>query len=366
MSGGTRCNVLPFEVNIHDYHTTSSKNRLKKIFKSWRLDDCLDWFMKDIGLEMVCEKETNKWFPKSNSAKEVRNLLVQKVHQNRVQIEYNKAVHQISRSGNQWKVHTDDGTHYVAEAVIFATGGLSIPTIGTDGLGHKVLKKYGINQTELFAALTPLTTNDSELKSLAGISLDVEISLYIDGKKDHVANRSGFLFTHKGFSGQSVLDLSHYAVRELDQKKPLPEFRMNWAGMDRNQWEHLLLNQKGTVKNLIAQHLPSRLAQLLCRRAGIHNDTLSELKKDKRKKLLELLTEFQLPVTGHEGYRKAEVTGGGVPLELIDTATMEVSSKPGLYLCGEIVDVFGRIGGFNFYWAWVSGRLAGLSAASDN
>lgn len=363
MSGGTRCNVLPVVMKYDDYHTSSSSNRMKNIFKSWSLDECLEWFQEEVGLEMDCEVETNKWFPKSNSAKEVRNLLVKKALSVGVKFCYNCALEKFEKSDTFWRVYTSDDRTFDGAAVIIATGGLSIPTIGTDGMGHRALQSMGIDHTLLFAALTPLTTNDSDLTSLSGISLHVKIDVFIDNKKHTTADRNGFLFTHRGFSGPAVLDISHLAVTQIDQNKPLPEFRVNWNGISREEWDGILQGEKGLVRNIVAKELPTRLADLLCKRATITDEYSHDLKKDKRKKLLTLLTEFRLPVTGHEGYKKAEVTGGGIPLESIDTSTLELTALPGIYLCGEILDLFGRIGGFNFYWAWVTGRLAGLKAS---
>lgn len=363
MSGGTRCNVLPVVMKYDDYHTSSSTNRMKNIFKSWNLEECMHWFKEEIGLEMDCEVETNKWFPKSNSAKEVRNLLVNKAHSLGVNFRFNSALDHLEKKDHVWRVHTSDKRVFDGDSVIIATGGLSIPTIGTDGMGHKALKQLGIDHTLLYAALTPLTTNDSNFTSLAGISLNVEIDVYMDSKKHTTSTRSGFLFTHKGFSGPAILDISHLAVTQIDQNKPLPEFRVNWNGMSREEWDRILQSEKGLVRNIVAKELPARLADLLCQRANISDDFCHDLKKEKRKKLLTLLTQFPLPVSGHEGYKKAEVTGGGIPLESIDTSSLELTSLPGIYLCGEILDLFGRIGGFNFYWAWVTGRLAGKNAS---
>lgn len=117
------------------------------------------------------------------------------------------------------------------------------------------------------------------------------------------------------------------------------------------------------VVNELRKHgIPQRLADALCAEAAVGSRKMSELRKAERLHLLQLLTAYQLRCDGHEGYAKAEVTGGGVPLEEINCSTMESRKLPGIYLCGEVVDVFGRIGGFNFYWAWLSGRLAGMCA----
>jgi len=375
MSGGTRCNVLPVHMEPDDYFTSSSPNLMKRIFRSWSLDACQRWFTHDLGLKLACEASSNKWFPESNSAKEVRDVLLDRALECGVRVVYNAPVNRVERAGDKWVVHTapaavtKKGTpggapdQWAADALIIATGGLSIPTTGTDGMGHRFLARAGHKTSPVYAALTPLTGSDSAHKDLAGVSLDVHLSVYRDGRKVMESNRSGFLFTHRGYSGPAVLDVSHFQVQAMEQGLPLPEYRVNWDGASRETWEKRLLEGRGHVASVLKNHLPNRLADALCREAGVTGRNCAELSRDDRKKLLHLLTEYPLKVSGHEGYKKAEVTGGGVPLEEINTATLESSIHPGLFLCGEILDVFGRIGGFNFYWAWVTGRLAGLSAA---
>ena len=137
---------------------------------------------------------------------------------------------------------------------------------------------------------------------------------------------------------------------------------MNWSGDSEQVWITRFATGKGTVRSVIRDYLPNRLTDALLSDEPIADKRAAECSRTDRTRLIQKLTRFTLPWTGHEGYRKAEVTGGGVPLESIDTATMAHKHDPSLFLCGEIIDVFGRIGGFNFYWAWVSGRLAGLSA----
>lgn len=206
------------------------------------------------------------------------------------------------------------------------------------------------------------------------------------------------LFTHRGFSGPAVLDLSHHVVMEMERSgNSIPKSSAaagiktttltaminntkklkvaSWLqGMSRNDWETLLSTASTTSGTLLLTTvlkragLPVRLADAICEEAGAPLDRkMSELRKAERLKLLETLCGYELVVTGHEGYPKAEVTGGGVPLEEIQCSTMEsrIAECSGLYLAGEVVDVHGRIGGFNFFWAWVSGRLAGKSAAES-
>jgi predicted Rossmann fold flavoprotein len=366
ISGGTRCNVLPVTMSYDDYFTNSSKNLMKNIFKSWSLEDCYQWFIKDIGLNMVTEEKSNKWFPASNSAKEVRDLLVKKAEAVGVSIIYHTPVDFIKKENDYWICRSTDGETYKADRIVVATGGFSLPEIGTDGMGHGFIKRAGHSINKTYPALTPLKGPHPDNVPIPGISLDVELSVKLDTKKKKKAERSGFLFTHRGYSGPAILDLSHYAILAMEANTEKPELFINWNGFTEDEWKEIFQSGKGLLVNKLKEYLPNRLAEGIAAQVNLTERNLSELKKEERNKLIELLTRYQLPYNGHEGYRKAEVTGGGVPLEEIDTATLESKLLPGLYLCGEILDVFGRIGGFNFYWAWVTGRLSGLSAAKQD
>lgn len=364
ISGGTRCNVLPVSMNYDDYFTASSKNLMKNIFKSWTLQDCYNWFNKEIGLKMKTEEHSNKWFPASNSAKEVRDLLLKKAEEKNVRIIYDAYVEDIKRQDEKWFCILADGKTFKADKIIVATGGFSLPEIGTDGSGHRFIKKAGHNINKTYPALTPLKGQHPGNILIPGISLDVELTVKNDKKKKK-AERTGFLFTHRGYSGPAILDLSHYAILAMEENKEKPELFINWIGKTEEEWKDILQNGKGNVLNKLKEYLPNRLAEAIATEVNLMERNLSELKKEERNKLIENLVRYKLKYTGHEGYKKAEVTGGGVPLEEIDTSTLESKILPDLYFCGEILDVFGRIGGFNFYWAWVTGRLAGLSSAKE-
>jgi predicted flavoprotein YhiN len=156
------------------------------------------------------------------------------------------------------------------------------------------------------------------------------------------------------------LDVSHHVIRPMEAGDPAPLMEVNWTGMSQNELEKHFLRGNTLVSSVVGRFVPARLAEALIAETYLVGITIADMRSAERKALMKLMTAYPLDITGHEGYRKAEVTGGGVPLEAIDTATMQVKGFPGLYLCGEILDVFGRIGGFNFYWAWVTGRLAGV------
>ena len=360
MSGGTRCNVLPVRVGPEDFITSSSPNRLRNILKSWTLEECFSWFEHDLGLQMSCEQESDKWFPASNSAREVRDVLLKRARQLGVEVRTGASVNHLHHNGKRWIVHTDSGETFTAPFVIMAMGGSSIPSSGTDGIGYRLAQALGHDISEPYPALTPLLGAHPGGEPLPGITL--EAGVRVGGEPGHAfqEKRSGFLFTHKGFSGPAVLDVSDHAVRRLAQGKQ-PLLLINWNRRSEEWWMDAFGGPK-TTTTLLREHLPRRLADALLEQSGLEGRKTAELNKKVRTRLLDLLTAWPATITGHGGFKKAEVTGGGVPLEQIYTATMASTVQPGLFLCGEILDVFGRIGGFNFYWAWVTGRLAGKSA----
>lgn len=360
MSGGTRCNVLPVVMSLDDYVTDSSPNRLKRIFKSWSVEACKDWFEQELGLPLACEEETNKWFPVSNDAKDVRDVLLNRALNLGVKLEYDTAVESLTWDVERWTLKTDSLKMFLAPKVILSTGGYSVPTIGTDGMGHRALAELGIPLNPTYPALTPLTGTHPGGGSLAGITVQVGIHIReSNGKKIATNHRSGFLFTHTGFSGPAILDVSHHYIRAKESGRELPVYEVNFVGQTAEEIEPFFLKGNQLVHSVVNRFVPARLADALIEETYLVGISVADMRRSERKALLKRMTAYPLNITGHEGYRKAEVTGGGVPLEAIDTATMQVNGHPGLYVCGEILDVFGRIGGFNFYWAWVTGRQAG-------
>jgi predicted Rossmann fold flavoprotein len=214
-----------------------------------------------------------------------------------------------------------------------------------------------------YPALTPLRSADSGHLALAGVSLPATVSVEGNGPLRAASASGGFLFTHFGYSGPSVLDISHHVVR--DPGRPV---RVRWTAASTSDWERRLRDAPGnsTVSGVVARFIPDRLADLLTREAGVERPlTVSHLPRRSRLRLVETLSHLRLPVSGHEGFSRAEVTGGGVSLDEIHPATLQSRRVPGLFLCGEILDAFGPIGGHNFLWAWVTGRAAGLGAAKE-
>jgi predicted Rossmann fold flavoprotein len=208
------------------------------------------------------------------------------------------------------------------------------------------------------------TTGQAPFSDLSGISLPVTLTARAGTLES--TSTGGFLFTHNGYSGPAVLDVSHVAVRARAEMGSPARLVVRWTSLNDKDWESALgPSGSRTVVNAVAAHLPQRLAEALIEFAGVDlGRKLSQLTHDERLRLIEVLVRGELPWSGDEGYRKAEVTGGGVRLSEIDPRTMESKIHEGLFLCGEMLDAFGPIGGYNFLWAWATGRAAGIGAAS--
>ncbi len=366
ISGGGRCNILPAAPDYTRFITDSSPNTMRNILRSWPHHEQVEFF-NQLGLDLVIEEESGKLFPRSNRARDVRDGLIQMVGGSGGQMVGGVSVQSLARDGSAWKVKTTAGT-CDADAVILATGGLSVPQTGSDGTGLAIARELGHEIHDTYPALTPLTTGDAAHHALAGISAVVTLR----GPSRSTAT-GGFLFTHRGYSGPAVLDLSHLVTRWklLDEGDGArdgnrPVISAQWSPLVAADWDERLRNGgSAQVSTIIERELPVRLADLVQREAGVdRGTTVSQLRREERRRLVEMLTAMPLPWDGDEGYRKAEVTGGGVSLADVDPRTLESRKVPGLYLVGEMLDTFGPIGGYNFLWAWVTGRAAGRAAAA--
>ena len=357
ISGGGRCNVLPAALEPERFVSDSSPALLRRMLKSWPLDEQRAFFEQEVGVRLVFEPETRKWFPASHRARDIRDGLVDLARRRGATFEFKTRLQRLEPHDAGVRVGTSAGEHDAA-AVILATGGLSVPTTGSDGVGLQVVRDLGVTVNEIYPALTPLVASEAPHASLAGVSFDVRLRARWRDKVTET--RGGFLFTHHGYSGPSVLDISHVPVRSRLAGDTAP-VRVQWCETSADEWRQQLTDAPGLVLTAIARRVPERLVRHLMQEAGVPLDRrTAELRRTERAVLVELLTAYQLPWTGDEGYRKAEVTGGGVALDEVDSRTLQSRRYPGVFICGELLDAFGPIGGHNFAWAWATGRLAGL------
>jgi predicted Rossmann fold flavoprotein len=363
ISGGGRCNILPSRLDEARFVSESPPHLVRRIVRSWPLRDQIAFFEREAGLPLIEEAESAKLFPASQRARDVRDRLYALARQRGARITMNAAVTGVAQHASRWRVEIDRAESIEADAVVVAAGGLSVPKTGSDGTGIEIARAFGHTIRETYAALTPLTASPAPFADLAGISLDASLTARSDSLSADASG--GFLFTHGGYSGPAVLDVSHVAVRSRSAGGPLARIAVRWTALDRDGWiDTLSPRGSRTVLGAVSATMPGRLAEALIASAGVDpRQPLADLTRSDRTRLIDTLVHGSLPWTGDEGYKKAEVTGGGVSLEEIDHRTMESRLRKGLYLCGEMLDAFGPIGGYNFYWAWATGRAAGISAA---
>jgi predicted Rossmann fold flavoprotein len=365
ISGGGRCNILPSKLAPERFVSTAPLPVLRRMLRSWSLDGQRRFFEQEAGIPLVLEATTGKWFPVSNSARQVRDRLVALAASKGVEICFDSQATDIEPDGDskEWRLRFRSGEPVCARTVIVACGGLSVPATGSEGTGLAWARQLGHRVHTTYPALTPLTQNPARHAALAGVSLEVTLTAIVGGQKPF-RTQGGFLFTHQGYSGPALLDISHLAVQSQQAGGPLQPISVQWGRLDAPAWIELLRKSPGPVNAALRRHLPARLADALLDEGDVPGSQSSvQLRREERQHLVDRLTRYPLPWSGHEGYKKAEVTGGGVALDELDARTLESRLHPGLFLCGEMLDVFGPIGGYNFAWAWVTGRAAGLAAA---
>jgi predicted Rossmann fold flavoprotein len=364
VSGGGRCNVTHDEVDTSAY-AGSSPNAIKKVLRRFDVPQTIAFF-RELGVALKRE-ETGKLFPVSDNARTVLDALLAAAKVTNVEICHPCRVETAVKTNNQFHVSGEWGT-MAATRLIIATGGRSIPKSGSDGHGYTLAQSLGHTLTEqIFPALVPLTLPKGHfIRQLSGVTLPTRLELWSDSGKKLIAFTDSTLCTHFGLSGPSVLDMSRHfiAARFVD---PAAQLTLNWLPqMSADELDRALQNLgRMTALNYLRQLLPGRVAGALCAEAGITADTPGDqLRREQRQGLVRMVTRLPLPIAGNRGYNYAEITAGGVPLAELNLKTMESRRCPGLFLCGEICDVDGRIGGYNFQWAWASGYTAGISAGN--
>ncbi len=365
VAGGGRCNVTHDGVSPADFN--GSKNIVRNVLAAFSAKDSVDWFAS-LGVELKRE-ETGKLFPVTDSARTVLNALLHRCAQLGVMLRPDHRVSSVSWFDHRFTIEHTHGT-IESHQVVLATGGKSLPKTGSDGMGWDLARCLGHEVTATHAALVPLVLDASMFHAqVAGISSEVELSTFAGGKRID-CRQGSMLWTHTGISGPVVMDASRHWVIAKDSGAD-PILQCNFLIGDTfdsvEKWLiHLSTKRpKALVTTVVAERLPARLAAAISSHATIPPAvTCGQLPRETRRLLVHALTALPLKVQQHRGWNYAEVTAGGVPLNEIDPRTMESRKCPSLYLVGEILDCDGRIGGFNFQWAWSTGHLAGVAAAS--
>lgn len=367
ISGGTRCNVANVaerDETARRFNPEAARRFLRAPLRHFFRDELLG-LLADRGVPTHLEP-TGKFFPDSDRASDVCRALVALVAEAGVQPECRRCLTGLEPDGDGWRLTLADGQTLRARAVVLATGGRSYPKVGTTGDGYPLLARLGHTITVTRPGLVGLHLDAPWLTALSGVRVaPARVRLLSESGKRLAAREGDLLVTHRGLSGPAPMDLSSCisawpARLELDWLPARDEdaLRAELLGLADS-------HGKRQLAGTLARWLPSRLAAALQQHAQVPPDRkLAVLSKAERKRLLAALKRLPLTATGTRGYDHAEVTCGGVALSEIDPRTMASRRVPGLFVAGELLDLDGPIGGFNFQAAFSTGALAGAQAAS--
>lgn len=340
ISGGGRCNFTNLNVSAENFVSQNShfaKSALARYtpsdFVKLVRKHKIDFYEKKLG-QLFCRE----------SSRQIVDLLLAECGDVRVKIKTGCSVGSVTKNGH-FLVGTDQGD-FATDNLVIATGGLSFQKVGATDLGYRIASQFGLSVVETRASLVPMIFDGLDYRSLSGIAIDASVST------DGTSFRENILFTHRGLSGPAILQISNYWDKNRAIKIGLV------PGID---WHDLFKSNRTSSKrldNLLSSYLPSKLAI----RFAEENDCAKPLRDLSDKKISHVadrLSDWEVMFKDSEGYDKAEVTLGGVSTDELSSKTMESKKVAGLYFIGEVVDVTGWLGGYNFQWAWSSGYATG-------
>lgn len=348
ISGGGRCNFTNQDVVPGAYISQNphfAKSALSR-YTAWDFMDLLSrhdvsWHEKTLG-QLFCDQ----------GAKAILKVLLDECAAAGVEIQLETTINAVDQTGGSYLVHADK--IFSAEKLVIASGGLSIPQMGATDFGYRIARQFGLKIIEPRPALVPLIFQPEiveDMKALAGVAADSSIS--VPENKAAPSFRENLLFTHRGLSGPAILQISSYwqpgGTIAIDMAPREPDM-IAWLKSKRTD------NAKASIASQLSTWLPARLADQI---GGDWPGNMASLSNSALEALAARLTNWTLKPTGTEGFKKAEVTCGGVSTAELSSKTMEAKKAPGLYFIGECVDVTGWLGGYNFQWAWASGHAAG-------
>ena len=360
ISGGGRCNVSNRVVTARDFNGGAPR-AIARVLRALPVDDTLRFF-NELGVTLH-EEPHGKLFPDSNRAATVLDALLNEAARTGVRLRHPQRATHVAPADGGFVVTTNDGP-LRARRVVLASGGMSVPKTGSDGAGYTMARALGHGIVPPTPALAPLILDGTFHEPVSGVSHPVEVTLRSPGQPSRRIT-GDLLWTHFGASGPAPLDISRHWHRAAIDRRPMAvdlSFRPGerFEAVDAQLIAEAAARPRASIATVLAAGLPASVAaQILTTLDLDPTGTMAHLAREDRRRLAHALTAWTLPVTGSRGFNYAEATAGGVSLDEIDPATMESRVCPGLYLAGEVLDVDGRLGGFNFQWAWASGYVAG-------
>ena len=364
VSGGGRCNVTNERVEVSRFHTDSaapsaSKSFVARVLRSFSVEQTHRFFA-DAGVELKLEP-TGKYFPVSDSSRTVLNALLEKLKESGAELRVGERVSALRQEEGTWHLRTAEG-EIATRALVVCTGGLALPKSGSDGAGLEWARRFGHTVVETTPALTPLLANPARHATLSGITHDARLMLRRDAQT--LASYCGsFLWTHVGYSGPVALNISRHCARENGKVflRLWPEIEDENVARAWHEWTQA--HARMSVFNALCERLPQRVAQMLLHETKIVDGAVGKLSPKQSATLRDAVLNLELPVSQVAPYYKAETTAGGVSLDELESASMMSKKCAGLFFAGEVCDVDGWLGGYNFQWAWSSGVVAGRAAA---
>jgi predicted Rossmann fold flavoprotein len=362
VSGGSRCNVTNRVVTEHDFWG-GSRHVIRRVLRAFPADRAAAFF-EQIGVALH-EEEDGKLFPDSHRSRTVLEALLREADRLGIGVGTLQRVRDLRFDG-EWTALTTANRVFTGRAVAIATGGRSLPKTGSDGFGYQLAARLGHGHVVTTPALAPLLVSADP--SISGVSHSASMVLRRNGRPP-LRLEGAMLWTHFGVSGPLALNMSrHWERAHLAGENPSLLLNVmpgeTFESVEAWFLDQQQLRPRAQVSTVVGTRVPAAIAAVWCTAAGVRNDTtMAHVSRDARRQLIHTLVETSLPVTGSRGYSYAEATAGGVPLEEIDPATMQSRIRPRLYFAGEILDVDGRLGGFNFQWSWSSAYVAGQDIA---
>ena len=346
ISGGGRCNFTNLFSTDSNF-ISNNRHFCKSAFAKYTQNDFIN-LVKKHNIEFY-EKKLGQLFC-TKSAKDIIDMLVSECIKYKVEIYIDTKIKNLKKNENSYVVQTDKGL-VSSPSIVVATGGLSIPKIGATDFGYKIAKKFDLKVTNLEPALVPLVFEKDILnfcKSLAGVSLNASIKI------NKTVFQEGLIFTHRGLSGPSILQISSY----WDKGCPIKINLLPDENMEAILKKRRTTTPKQMISKILSEHLPNKLSLAICDQLKV-NKQIGDTSNQNLIKLSNFINDLTVIPSGTEGYKTAEVTLGGIDTKEISSSTMECTKHPGLYFIGEVLDVTGHLGGHNFQWAWSSGYVAG-------
>ncbi len=346
MSGGGRCNFTNYSIDPDNFISNNPhfcKSALSR-YSQW------DFLALIVRYQIPYHEREHGQLFCDNSAKDILNMLLAECANAGVVVQLNTHIDSIEQIANRFYLKTDHG-NFTSQSLVIASGGLSIPKMGATPLGYKIAQQFGINVLPTRAGLVPFTLQPEDKEKFSPLS-GIAVPCIVNNKRQSFSEN--VLFTHRGLSGPAVLQISSYwQAGEEVEINLLPQLNLETELKSKRRQK-----LKNTLKTILDSYLPKRLISCLLP-DELLNISLPDLSDRQIQQIANQLHQWAIKPNGTEGYRTAEVTVGGVDCDAISSKTMESKKVPGLYFIGEVIDVTGWLGGYNFQWAWSSGWCAG-------